>query len=79
MPLNRNIIWLADTNYRIDLENEVARSLAQASSFDALFAADQVGHRFEYAFSLASNPLVAQAGYWLWRGIFGVRRGSSTL
>jgi hypothetical protein len=25
----RNVIWLADTNYRIDLENDVVRSLAR--------------------------------------------------
>lgn len=37
-----NVIWLADTNYRIDLENEVARYLANNWEFDQLVAADQV-------------------------------------
>lgn len=38
----RNVIWLADTNYRIDLENETVRSLALNNDFDSLVAADQV-------------------------------------
>lgn len=42
--LARNVIWLADTNYRIDLENERVRYLAQMDDYDALFAADQVLH-----------------------------------
>lgn len=37
------MIWLADTNYRIDMDNELVRSLAKADDFDALLAADQVG------------------------------------
>ncbi|EPT03582.1 hypothetical protein FOMPIDRAFT_1046622 [Fomitopsis schrenkii] len=37
-----NVIWLADTNYRIDLENERARSLATSNDYDALLAADQL-------------------------------------
>ena len=37
-----NVIWLADTNYRIDLENERVRSLAVSDDYDALLAADQV-------------------------------------
>lgn len=36
------MIWLADTNYRIDLENEIVRSLATTDQLDALLAADQV-------------------------------------
>ena len=36
------MIWLADTNYRIDLDNERVRTLAQIDDFDALLAADQV-------------------------------------
>jgi hypothetical protein len=38
----RNVIWLADTNYRIDLDNDTVRSLAMMDNFDALLAADQV-------------------------------------
>ncbi|OBZ76240.1 Inositol-1,4,5-trisphosphate 5-phosphatase 1 [Grifola frondosa] len=37
-----NIIWLADTNYRIDLENERVRHLALSDDFDALLSADQL-------------------------------------
>lgn len=40
--LNRNVIWLADTNYRIELDNATVRSLAETDELDALFAADQV-------------------------------------
>ncbi|EKM59266.1 uncharacterized protein PHACADRAFT_157566 [Phanerochaete carnosa HHB-10118-sp] len=39
---HQNVIWLADTNYRIDLENERVRQLAQADDFDALLSADQL-------------------------------------
>ncbi|KAI0796871.1 DNase I-like protein [Abortiporus biennis] len=39
---HQNVIWLADTNYRIDLDNDRVRSLAQTDDFDALFAADQL-------------------------------------
>ncbi|EMD40920.1 hypothetical protein CERSUDRAFT_111503 [Gelatoporia subvermispora B] len=37
-----NVIWLADTNYRIDLENERVRYLALSDDFDGLVAADQL-------------------------------------
>ncbi|KAL0949308.1 hypothetical protein HGRIS_009384 [Hohenbuehelia grisea] len=37
-----NVIWLADTNYRIDLENDHVRALAQADEFDTLLGADQL-------------------------------------
>ena len=42
--VDRNVIWLADTNYRIDLENERVRQLAQTDDFDALLSADQVSN-----------------------------------
>lgn len=38
----RNVIWLADTNYRIDLDNATVRALAERDDFDPLLAADQV-------------------------------------
>lgn len=44
--LPRNVIWLADTNYRIDLENELVRSLAEADQLDGLVAADQARNMF---------------------------------
>ncbi|PAV21260.1 inositol polyphosphate phosphatase [Pyrrhoderma noxium] len=37
-----NVIWLADTNYRVDLENGLVRSLAESDDLDALVAADQL-------------------------------------
>ncbi|KAH9850742.1 DNase I-like protein [Lenzites betulinus] len=39
---HHNVIWLADTNYRIDLDNERVRTLASMDDFDALLAADQL-------------------------------------
>ncbi|PIL37300.1 hypothetical protein GSI_00993 [Ganoderma sinense ZZ0214-1] len=39
---HQNVIWLADTNYRIDLDNERVRALALVDDFDALLAADQL-------------------------------------
>ena len=36
------VIWLADTNYRIDLDNDIVRALATSDQLDALVAADQV-------------------------------------
>lgn len=39
---HQNVVWLGDTNYRIDLENERVRQLAVNDDFDALLAADQL-------------------------------------
>jgi len=39
----RNVIWVADTNYRIDGDNEYIRAHALADDLDPLLAADQVG------------------------------------
>lgn len=38
----RNVVWLADSNYRLDLENDVVRQFAIAGELDELVAADQV-------------------------------------
>lgn len=37
-----NIIWAADTNYRVSLPNEQARSLAESDAYAELLEADQV-------------------------------------
>jgi len=37
-----NIIWAADTNYRIDLDNDSVRKYALASELDTLLARDQL-------------------------------------
>jgi synaptojanin len=42
---HRSVIWLADTNYRIDLDNETVRALALSDDVDGLLAADQVCFR----------------------------------
>ncbi|KAG2013815.1 phosphatidylinositol phosphate phosphatase [Coprinopsis cinerea AmutBmut pab1-1] len=42
-----NVIWLADTNYRIELDNYTVRTLAENDDFDALLAADQLMHAMD--------------------------------
>ena len=44
----RNVIWLADTNYRIDLDNTIVRSLAEHDDFPPLLLSDQVGCLFVF-------------------------------
>jgi len=39
-----NIIWLADTNYRIDLDNASVRAYAEDDALDMLLAADQLNY-----------------------------------
>lgn len=39
---NSNVIWVADTNYRVDLDYNTAKALAEADDFETLFAVDQV-------------------------------------
>lgn len=39
-----NIVWAADTNYRISLPNEEVRGLAEADAYDELYEADQLNH-----------------------------------
>ncbi|KXN89554.1 Inositol-1,4,5-trisphosphate 5-phosphatase 1 [Leucoagaricus sp. SymC.cos] len=40
--MSGNVVWLADTNYRIDLDNATVRAYAEADDFDPLVAADQL-------------------------------------
>ncbi|GAA5885405.1 hypothetical protein JCM6882_009606 [Rhodosporidiobolus microsporus] len=37
-----NVVWAADTNYRISLPNEEVRGLAEADAYDELYEADQL-------------------------------------
>jgi len=39
------VVWVADTNYRVDLDNETARYLAENDELDALVASDQASRR----------------------------------
>jgi hypothetical protein len=39
-----NVIWLADTNYRIELENASVRAYAEDDALDMLLAADQLNY-----------------------------------
>jgi hypothetical protein len=42
LTLARNIVWLGDLNYRIDMDYYTVKSLAEQDNFDTLLAADQV-------------------------------------
>lgn len=39
---HQNVVWLADTNYRIDMENDSVRAFAEHDDYDSLLAADQL-------------------------------------
>ena len=62
----RNVVWLADTNYRIELDNELVRQLATSDDFDALLAADQVRFILDtrYMFSLVLQNLCSSRDLW---------------
>jgi len=47
----RNVVWFADTNYRVDLENDTVRRLAENDELDELVASDQASHRALRPFS----------------------------
>jgi hypothetical protein len=61
LPVSRNVVWLADTNYRINLDNDTVRSLAAKGDLDGLIAADQVGPVFPRDVLPLSALLVAEA------------------
>ncbi|KAF9780045.1 inositol polyphosphate phosphatase [Thelephora terrestris] len=63
---HQNVIWLADTNYRIDLENDVVRSLVQREELDGLLAADQLRHAMDSGIAFAGyqeGPLLFRPTY----------------
>ncbi|KAJ4465875.1 inositol polyphosphate phosphatase [Lentinula lateritia] len=63
---HENVIWLADTNYRIDLENEAVRTLAESNSFDTLFAADQLKQAMDAGIAFSGyeeGPLLFRPSY----------------
>lgn len=41
----RNVVWIADTNYRVELDNDIVRHLAENDELDALVASDQASRR----------------------------------
>lgn len=61
--LYRNIIWLADTNYRIDMDNAEVRAHAEADYLDPLIAADQVSGLPQIATAANSHLASACHGY----------------
>ena len=66
IQMARNVIWLADTNYRIDMENEVVRKLAETDELDALVAADQLKNAMDARLAFAGyeeGPLLFRPTY----------------
>jgi len=60
------VVWLADTNYRIDLDNDVVRSLAQHDEFDSLLVADQLRQVMDAGIAFAGyqeGPLLFRPTY----------------
>jgi hypothetical protein len=46
------VIWLADTNYRIDLDNASVRAYAEDDALDMLLAADQLNYVMSFRHSV---------------------------
>ncbi|KAJ7178924.1 inositol polyphosphate phosphatase [Mycena filopes] len=61
-----NVIWLADTNYRIDFDNEMVRASALADDLDALLAGDQLRQAIDSGAAFAGyeeGPLLFRPTY----------------
>ncbi|THH12240.1 hypothetical protein EW145_g127 [Phellinidium pouzarii] len=61
-----NVIWLADTNYRIDMENRLVRELAKSDDLDSLVAADQLKRAMDSRVAFVGyeeGPLLFQPTY----------------
>ncbi|KAJ7639012.1 inositol polyphosphate phosphatase [Roridomyces roridus] len=66
IPSHENVIWLADTNYRIDLDNETVRSSAESDDFDMLLAGDQLRQAIDSGTAFAGyeeGPLLFRPTY----------------
>ncbi|KAK0230560.1 inositol polyphosphate phosphatase [Armillaria fumosa] len=66
IPSHENIIWLADTNYRIDLDNEIVRQMAQTDDLDSLVSADQLTQVMDAGLAFAEyeeGPLLFRPTY----------------
>lgn len=50
------MVWIADTNYRVELDNDIVRCLAEDDDLDALVASDQASRAF---YSLSDLHLIA--------------------
>ena len=62
---------MGDMNYRVDLDNDTARSLAQKDDFDGLLAADQVRSRWVTESLIYKLEITAQTGNRLGLGFPG--------
>ncbi|KAF8238902.1 inositol polyphosphate phosphatase [Tricholoma matsutake] len=61
-----NVIWVADTNYRVDLDYNTAKALAEADDFETLFAVDQLRQAMDTGASFAGyteGPLLFRPTY----------------
>ncbi|CAK5262838.1 unnamed protein product [Mycena citricolor] len=66
IQVHDNIVWLADTNYRIDLENDTVRSLAVGDEYDALLSGDQLRQAIDTGAAFAGyeeGPLLFRPTY----------------
>jgi hypothetical protein len=64
----RNVIWLGDFNYRINMLNEDVRRLAYEENYQGLFAADQVSQCEKHRLNGGLYDLVASM-YEKWRSV----------
>ncbi|KAJ7180325.1 inositol polyphosphate phosphatase [Mycena crocata] len=61
-----NVVWLADTNYRIDFDNETVRAYAISDDFDSLLAGDQLRQAIDTGAAFAGyeeGPLLFRPTY----------------
>ncbi|KAJ7648494.1 DNase I-like protein [Mycena rosella] len=61
-----NVIWLADTNYRIDYDNDTVRSLVASDDYDSLLAGDQLRQAIDTGAAFAGyeeGPLLFRPTY----------------
>lgn len=63
---HQNVIWMADANYRIDMDNDIVRAYAEEDALDVLFAADQLRHAMDVGAAFAGyqeGPLLFRPTY----------------
>jgi len=61
-----NIIWVADTNYRVDLDYKTAKALAEMDDLDSLFVVDQLRQAMDIGTAFAGyteGPLLFRPTY----------------
>lgn len=54
----RNVVWLGDLNYRIDMDYHTVVNLAETDDFDTLLAHDQVRNLRQLAVSYSAELIL---------------------